>query len=235
MNFSVVWDNLPYLLLGAWPDGPLGGAALTLALSLASGAASALLGLALGIALAMLRQRALRAALLGALAFLRAIPVLMLIFWVYFLLPIAFGLDVPELLTVVLALSLVGGAYLAHSVYAGINSLPPGQMQAALALGMTRWQAMRRVVLPQALPMMLPSFVNQWIALIKDTSLAYVIGVGELSFVATQVNNRVMVYPAEIFLAVAVLYYLMCASLDVASGWLLKRQSARAWHEPQAD
>ena len=223
MNFSVVWDNLPYLLLGAWPDGPLGGAALTLALSLASGAASALLGLALGIALAMLRQRALRAALLGALAFLRAIPVLMLIFWVYFLLPIAFGLDVPELLTVVLALSLVGGAYLAHSVYAGISSLPPGQMQAALALGMTRWQAMRRVVLPQALPMMLPSFVNQWIALIKDTSLAYVIGVGELSFVATQVNNRVMVYPAEIFLAVAVLYYLMCASLDVASGWLLRR------------
>lgn len=235
MNFSVVWDNLPYLLLGAWPDGPLGGAALTLALSLASGAASALLGLALGIALAMLRQRALRAALLGALAFLRAIPVLMLIFWVYFLLPIAFGLDVPELLTVVLALSLVGGAYLAHSVYAGISSLPPGQMQAALALGMTRWQAMRRVVLPQALPMMLPSFVNQWIALIKDTSLAYVIGVGELSFVATQVNNRVMVYPAEIFLAVAVLYYLMCVSLDVASGWLLKRQPARAWHEPQAD
>ena len=235
MNFSVVWDNLPYLLLGAWPDGPLGGAALTLALSLASGAASALLGLALGIALAMLRQRALRAALLGALAFLRAIPVLMLIFWVYFLLPIAFGLDVPELLTVVLALSLVGGAYLAHSVYAGISSLPPGQMQAALALGMTRWQAMRRVVLPQALPMMLPSFVNQWIALIKDTSLAYVIGVGELSFVATQVNNRVMVYPAEIFLAVAVLYYLMCASLDVASGWLLKRQLARAWQEPQAD
>ena len=235
MNFSVVWDNLPYLLLGAWPDGPLGGAALTLALSLASGAASALLGLALGIALAMLRQRALRAALLGALAFLRAIPVLMLIFWVYFLLPIAFGLDVPELLTVVLALSLVGGAYLAHSVYAGISSLPPGQMQAALALGMTRWQAMRRVVLPQALPMMLPSFVNQWIALIKDTSLAYVIGVGELSFVATQVNNRVMVYPAEIFLAVAVLYYLMCASLDVASGRLLKRQPARAWHEPQAD
>ena len=235
MNFSVVWDNLPYLLLGAWPDGPLGGAALTLALSLASGAASALLGLALGIALAMLRQRALRAVLLGALAFLRAIPVLMLIFWVYFLLPIAFGLDVPELLTVVLALSLVGGAYLAHSVYAGIGSLPPGQMQAALALGMTRWQAMRRVVLPQALPMMLPSFVNQWIALIKDTSLAYVIGVGELSFVATQVNNRVMVYPAEIFLAVAVLYYLMCASLDVASGWLLKRQPARAWQEPQAD
>ena len=100
MNFSVVWDNLPYLLLGAWPDGPLGGAALTLALSLASGAASALLGLALGIALAMLRQRALRAALLGALAFLRAIPVLMLIFWIYFLLPITFRLNVPKLLTV---------------------------------------------------------------------------------------------------------------------------------------
>lgn len=228
MNFAVVLDNLPYLLLGAWPDGPLGGAALTLLLSALSGLVSAVLGLGLGIALAMIERPLVRHALTGVLAFFRAIPVIMLIFWVYFLLPIAFGLEVPALMTVTLALSLIGGAYLAHSVYAGIRSLPAGQWLAGKALGMTHWQTLRHIVLPQALPMMLPSFINQWIALVKDTSLAYVIGVGELSFVATQVSNRVMVYPAEIYLTVALIYYLFCALLDGGSRWLEKRLPATA-------
>lgn len=225
MDFTVVWDNLPYLLLGAWPDGPLGGAALTLVLSLLSGVGSAVVGLVLGIGMAMLPRGWLLNLILGILSFLRAIPVLLLIFWVYFLLPVAFGLDVPKLFTVVLSLTLVGGAYLAYSVHAGIESLPAGQQAAGEALGMTKWEVMRHVLLPQALPMMLPSFINQWVALIKDTSLAYVIGVGELSFVATQVSNRVMVYPAEIYLAVAVIYYLFCVSLDVVAGRLNKRSA----------
>lgn len=227
MNGQVIADNLPYLLLGAWPDGPLGGAALTLALSVASGLVSAAIGLIAGVGLAMVQRRVWRTALAGGLAFFRAVPIIMLIFWVYFLLPVAFGLDVPALATVVVALSLVGGAYLGHAVYAGISALPAAQMAAALALGMTRWQAMRHVILPQALPMMMPSFINQWVALIKDTSLAYVIGVGELSFVATQVSNRVMVYPLEIFATVAALYYLMCVALDVLAAKLQRRQQAR--------
>ena len=227
-GFQVVWDNLPYLLVGAWPNGPLGGAALTLILSALSGVASAVIGLGLGIALAFIRNRWLHGALMSVMAFFRAIPVLMLIFWVYFLLPVVFGFDVPQLLTVVVALSFIGGTYLGHSVYSGIQSLSEGQWNAAAALGMTRWQAMRHVILPQALPMMLPSFINQWISLIKDTSLAYVIGVSELSFVATQVSNRVMVYPAEIYLAVAVIYYLFCASLDVVSQQVGKRYLRKA-------
>lgn len=227
-GFQVVWDNLPYLLVGAWPNGPLGGAALTLILSALSGVASAVIGLGLGIALAFIRNRWLQGALMSVMAFFRAIPVLMLIFWVYFLLPVVFGFDVPQLFTVVVALSFIGGTYLGHSVYSGIQSLSEGQWNAAAALGMTRWQAMRYVILPQALPMMLPSFINQWISLIKDTSLAYVIGVSELSFVATQVSNRVMVYPAEIYLAVAVIYYLFCASLDVVSQQVGKRYLRKA-------
>ncbi len=80
------------------------------------------------------------------------------------------------------------------------------------------------MILPQALPVMLPSFLNQWVSLIKDTSLAYVIGVGELSFVATQVSNRVMVHPTEIFLFVALLYFLLCTSLDLATAFLARRR-----------
>lgn len=82
------------------------------------------------------------------------------------------------------------------------------------------------MILPQALPVMLPSFLNQWVSLIKDTSLAYVIGVGELSFVATQVSNRVMVHPTEIFLFVALLYFLLCTSLDLFAGFLSRRRRA---------
>ena len=181
---------------------------------------SAVLGLVLGIALVLIRSR-VRWLLLAVLGFLRAIPVVMLIFWSYFLLPIVFKVDVPALATVVCALSLIGGAYLAHSVYAGISSLAPGQWAAGKALGLSTWQVLRLIILPQALPMMLPSVLNQWISLIKDTSLAYVIGVGELSFVATQVSNRVMVHPTEIFLFVALVYFVFCSSLDLIANHVI--------------
>lgn len=213
MDASVLLDNLPYLLWGDFPDGPLAGAALTLVLASVSAAASGLLGLAGGIALAM-ASGPLRIALTLGIGFFRAIPVLMLIFWTYFLLPILFGVDVPGLATVAAALSLIGGAYLSHTVYAGIRGVGSAQWQAGLSLGLTRTQTLRHVVLPQALRMMAPSFVNQWISLIKDTSLAYIVGVAELSFVATQVNSRLMVYPAEVFLFVGLIYFVMCAALD---------------------
>jgi len=228
MDFTVITDNLDYFLWGAYPNGPLGGAALTLVLSLASGMASAVLGLLLGLALVLVRGKA-RWVLIAVLGFLRAIPVLMLIFWAYFLLPIVFHVDVPAIATVVCALSLIGGAYLAHSVHAGIQSLPPGQWAAAKAMGMRTGQILRLIILPQALPIMLPSFLNQWVSLIKDTSLAYVIGVGELSFVATQVSNRVMVHPTEIFLFVAAVYFVFCWSLGLAATlWQSRRRQPGA-------
>lgn len=213
MNPTVILDNLPYLLVGAWPEGPVGGVALTVILSGASGVASGGLGLILGIALAMSSGR-LRRLMIAGIGLFRAVPIVMLIFWTYFLMPILLGIPVPEIGTVVAALTLVGGAYLSHAVAAGIEGVGPGQWQAGLALGLTRWQVLRAVVLPQALRMMAPSFVNQWTSLIKDTSLAYVIGVPELSFVAAQVNNRLVVYPAEIFLFVGTVYGILCLSLD---------------------
>ena len=118
MNIHIILDNLPYFLVGAWPDGPLGGAALTLILSLISGLISAVLGLAFGIALSLFTG-IWQAVLRTVLGFFRAIPVIMLIFWVYFLLPVAFGIDVPGIGAVVAALSLIGGAYLGHSVHVG--------------------------------------------------------------------------------------------------------------------
>ncbi|MFW5408469.1 amino acid ABC transporter permease [Pectobacterium brasiliense] len=224
MDFTVITDNIDYLMWGTFPDGPLGGAALTLVMSLLAGVASAILGTILGVALAMSRGwwSALLAMVLG---FFRAIPVIMLIFWTYFLLPIVFGVDIPEITTVVCALALIASAYLAHGVKAGIVAIGRGQWQAGLSLGFSRWQVLWQIVLPQALRMMVPSFINQWISLIKDTSLAYIVGVGELTFLATQVNNRSMVYPMEVFLFVALVYFVFCLSLELLANGVNARFS----------
>lgn len=146
MDFTVITDNIDYLMWGTFPDGPLGGAALTLVMSLLAGVASAVLGTILGVALAMSRGwwSALLAMVLG---FFRAIPVIMLIFWTYFLLPIVFGVDIPEITTVVCALALIASAYLAHGVKAGIVAIGRGQWQAGLSLGLSRWQVLWQIVL----------------------------------------------------------------------------------------
>jgi len=225
VDFGFLRDDLGYLLWGTFPEGPPGGALLTLLLSAGSAIGSAALGLVVGVLLAMLGGWTL-ALLSTIVGFLRAIPVLMLIFWTYFLLPIVLGISVPGVLSVMAALALVGGAYLGHGVAAGIRAIDRGQWEAAGALGLGRWQALRHVILPQALQMMLPSFINQWVTLVKDSSLAYIVGVGELSFLATQVNARVMVHPTEIFLFIGAVYWLLCTALDLAARLLARRLQA---------
>lgn len=222
----VEWlPTLRYLLWGAFPHGPLGGLALTVCLSVTSAILSAVLGLAGGIALSMTRG-VTQGVLIAVVGFFRAIPVLMLIFWTFFLMPMLLHIDVPGLATVMCALALIGGAYLSHSVHAGIQAVGAGQHQVALSLGMTRWQALRYVLLPQAIRIMAPSFINQWVTLIKDTSLAYIVGVPEFTFLANQVNSRLMVYPAQIFLFVGATYWVLCTALQQLAHVVLNRQRA---------
>ncbi len=159
MDFTIIYDNLDYMLWGAYPDGPIGGAALTLIISLAAGIISAILGVVLGVALAMFRGWP-AAALAAFLGFFRAIPVIMLIFWAYFMLPMLFGIDIPAITSVVCALALISAAYLAHGVKAGIVAIGEGQWQAGMSLGLTRWDVLWWVILPQALRMMVPSFIS---------------------------------------------------------------------------
>jgi polar amino acid transport system permease protein len=224
MELSALVSNIPYLLVGTFPNGPLGGAALTLVMAAVSAILSAVLGLAGGVGLALTRG-AVHIVLLALIGFFRAIPVLMLIFWTFFLMPVLLHVDVPGLATVVCALALIGGAYLSHSVHAGIVAVGDGQAQAAMSLGLTRMQALRHVLLPQAIRIMAPSFINQWVSLVKDTSLAYIVGVPELAFLANQVNSRLMVYPVQIFLFVGLLYLVLCTSLDAVASRLLSGHS----------
>lgn len=231
-GLALVWHQLPYLLKGAFPQGPLAGAALTLWMALLACAGATLAGIALAVLLE-LAPRGVAAPLRAMLALLRAVPVLMLVFWTYFLLPMVAGMHVGEVSTVVVALAAIGAAYVAQTLQAGIAALGPGQRQAALALGMTPARALGSVLLPQALRTMLPSLANTWVALAKDTSLAYIVGVSELATVAAQVNGRSMGHAAEVFAAVALLYLAVCLLIEAAAAAWLRgwpaRGGGRAW------
>lgn len=219
---TIILDNLDYLLWGNLVQGQPGGLLLSVLLSLLAGVLASALGLAGGVGLAM-GSPALRAAIEAGCGLLRAIPVLMLIFWSYFLLPIIFGVDIPGMVAVVLALALINAAYLTQIVYSGLRAVGEGQWLAGLALGMTRRQVLA-VLLRPALRSMLPSIINQWVTLIKDSSLAYVVGVSELTFVAGQVNNREQVYPLQIFSFIALCYLLLCASVALLGHRLGRRR-----------
>jgi polar amino acid transport system permease protein len=226
LDFSVIRENWVYFFIGRYPNGPLGGVALTLWLAVASLVLSFIGGLFLGL-LAVSHRRWIR---LPASAFINAVrgmPLLMVIFWMYFLMPALLGKTVPESRTVIVALSLFTSAYMSQIVVAGINGIPKGQTEAALSTGLHPAQAMFYIVLPQALRNMIPSFVNQFVSMIKDTSLAFIVGVDELTHVATQVNNRTMVFPTEIFMFIAVVYFVLCYAFTSLSRRLEKRLAWR--------
>jgi polar amino acid transport system permease protein len=216
MHWKVVWSNLDYFLWGAFPRGPLGGLALSILMALGGIFGAFWLGLLVGV-MRLSRSMWLRLPALVYTEIIRGIPLLMVIFWFFFLAPVVLGKSLPDWQSAIMALIVFTSAYIAEIVRAGVLSLPKGQMEAARGSGLSRTQAMVHVILPQALFNMIPSFVNQFVSLTKDTSLAYIIGVGELTKVATQVNNRTMDAPMEIFATIAVLYFLICYVLTELS------------------
>lgn len=225
MNWSVVWDNLDYFLWGAFPQGPLGGIAMSILLAIGGIFGAFWIGLAAGL-MRMSKHLWFRLPAVAYIEIIRGIPLLMLIFWFYFLAPVLFGHPLPETWCALVAFIIFTGAYVGEIVRAGVLSLPKGQMEASRGTGLSHVQAMRYVILPQALRNMIPSFVNQFVSLTKDTSLAYIIGVNELTRAATQINNRTLTSPMEIFLTILVLYFIICYVLTSISR-RLEKQLAR--------
>lgn len=209
MHWEVVWDNMRFLLLGAFPNGPLGGLALSIAMAVVGIFFAFWLGLLIGL-MRLSKRKALYVPALVYIEIIRGTPLLMVIFWFYFLAPVVLGKSLPGDQSAIIALVVFTSAYVAEIVRAGVLSLPKGQMEAARGSGLSHTQAMTWVILPQALFNMIPSFVNQFVSLTKDTSLGFIIGVGELTKVATQVNNRTMNAPGEIFLTIGFMYFVIC-------------------------
>lgn len=223
LNFSVISDNFTYFMIGRFPHGPLGGVGLTLYLAVVSCILSFFGGMILGL-FSISRFPFIRYPTLAFINLVRGMPLLMVIFWMYFLLPALFG-KVAENNTVIMALTLFTSAYMSRIVVAGIEGIPKGQTEAAISTGLASWQVMLYIVLPQGLRNMIPSFVNQFVSLIKDTSLAFIVGVSELTHVATQINNRTMAFPTEIFMFIALVYFILCYAFTSLSRWLEQRLS----------
>jgi len=222
LDFRVVWENLSYFFIGRYPKGPLGGVGLTLYLAAVSLVLSFLGGLILGL-LSISRNRPVRWASVGIIQTIRGTPLLMVIFWMFFLLPSLFGGGMPASWTVITALTLFTSSYMSEIVRAGIMGIPKGQTEAAVSTGLSHRQTMIHIILPQALRNMIPSFVNQFVSMIKDTSLAFIVGVAELTQIATQINNRTMLFPTEIFMFIAVVYFVICFAFTELSRWLERR------------
>lgn len=214
-----------YFLVAQYPNGPLGGLALTLGLA----AAGLVLALPLGVLFGLARVspwRWVRWPVTALVFVVRGTPLLMVVFWAYFFLPSVTGVKTGQFTTMLIALVVFDAAYLAEIVRAGILGLPRGQMECARALGLSYPRAMRRVVLPQALRSMLPSLVNQFVSAIKATSLGYIIGLTEVSFIATQINTQVFTQPAEVFGILGLTYFVLCFGLSRLA-YALERRLAR--------
>lgn len=214
-----------YFLVGQYPDGPLGGLVLTILLSGAALVLAMPLGLMLGIA-RVSRRRAISLPVGVFVQLVRAVPLLLVLFWVYFFLPAVTGVKTSQAMTMLIVLVVFDSVYLAEIVAAGIRALPKGQLESARSLGLGYGQALRHVVLPQTLRHGLPSIVNQLVSTIKATSLGYIIGLSEVSFIATQINTLVFTRSVEVYLILALTYFLLCFGLSRLA-FLLERRLQR--------
>jgi len=214
-----------YFLVGQYPDGPLGGLVLTILLSGAALVLATPLGLMLGIA-RVSRRRAISLPVGAFVQLVRAVPLLLVLFWVYFFLPAVTGVKTSQAMTMLIVLVVFDSVYLAEIVAAGIRALPKGQLESARSLGLGYGQALRHVVLPQSLRHGLPSIVNQLVSTIKATSLGYIIGLSEVSFIATQINTLVFTRAVEVYLILALTYFVLCFGLSRLA-FLLERRLQR--------
>ncbi len=214
-----------YFLVGQYPNGPLGGLALTVLLSGAALLLAMPLGLLLGIA-RVSPWRALRWPTAALVQVVRAVPLLLVVFWAYFFLPAVTGVKTGQATTMLMTLVLFDAVYLAEIVAAGLKALPKGQMESARSLGLNYMQSLRLVALPQALRHVLPSLVNQLVATIKATSLGYIIGLSEVSFIATQINTLVFTKAVEVYIILALTYFVLCFGLSRLA-FLLERRLGR--------
>ena len=220
LDLDVVWRNLPFLMLqGFLGIGNFVGGTLRLAIP------SIILGFLLGIFIGIARlapQRWIRMPATVYVEFFRGVPLVMVIFWMWFIMPIVLKTSIPEFGVALTAFVVFEAAYLGEIVRAGIQSVARGQVEAGTALGLSGSQGMQFVILPQALKNMIPSLVTQFIVLFKDTSLASIIGFMDLTKAAQVVNNR-EIRPFPIYLFIAVVYWVCTYSMSRYARYLEKR------------
>jgi len=222
VDWSVIVTNAKFLILqGLIGIGQFGGGTLRLAVP------AILLGFVVGIILGLGRlaqRRWIHYPAAIYIEFMRGIPLVMVIFWFWFLVPVVLRRPVPEYWIALTAFVMFEGAYIGEIIRAGIQSVSRGQVDAATASGLNYIQMMCHVILPQAVRNIIPSLVTQFIVLFKDTSLASIIGMMDLTKAAQTVSQREL-RPFEMYLFIAVIYWIFTYSMSRFSQWLEVRMS----------
>ncbi len=201
----------------------LQGAASTLGLALGA----VVLGVVLGLIFALMRlsrSSILRFIASAYIEFVRGTPLLVQVMIIYYG-PNAAGVGLPAFWAGIITLAVNSGAYVAEIIRAGIQAVDKGQTEAGSALAMTPFATMRYIILPQAFRNILPALVNEFITVIKESSIVSVIAVGELMYKATRVRANTF-QPLEPFLAAAVIYFVLTFTLSK----LLGRLERRLWN-----
>jgi polar amino acid transport system permease protein len=197
-DFSVIADHARFLAYGV---------GITLALSALSGVTSLITGFGVTL-LRLYGPRWLKPGVVLYIDSMRAIPVLVVLVWTFFALPILTGITMAPFLAALVGLTVHLAAYAAEIIRAGIESVRPGQTRAALALGMSRAQILRRIVLPQAIVRMLPAFGSLLSVTIKDTAIASVIAVPELMRQSETVAGQSF-QPIEVYTFAMLVYFVL--------------------------
>ncbi len=177
-------------------------------------------GLAGGLLLAIARLSRFRLLSVPAMAYvtvMRSVPLILVLFWFYFMAPLVTGHPVGALYSALTAFVLFESAFYCEIIRAGIGAVAAGQGMAAAATGMRRWQALRLVILPQAFAASVPLLVNQVIILFQDTSLVYVVALRDFLTAASVVAGRDD-RPVEVYTFVAVVYLVICLVGSLLAG-----------------
>lgn len=216
IDIQLIIDSLPLLLQGVL---------ITLQISgIGCG-----IGLCLGTLLALMQTstfRLLRAPVIIYVTIIRGTPMLIQILCAYYVLP-QFGVTIPTTWVAIIAISLNSAAYISQIIRSGISSISTGQIEAGKVLGLTHTQIARYIILPQAFRVVLPALGNEFVTLIKDSSLASIIGVAELSMQGRLITSRT--YDAiTVFFAVALLYLIMTTTISLIVAKLEQRTKLHA-------
>lgn len=211
-NIDLVINSLPLLLAGA---------VVTVKITIISVAIGIVIGLFVGIA-RVVKFKPVRWLAAIYVDFIRGTPLLVQIFIIYFALPLVLGIHMNPFVAAISACGINSGAYVAEIFRAGIQAVDEGQMEAGRSLGLTWAQTMRYIIVPQAFKCVIPPLGNEFIALLKDSSLVSVIGFEELTRRGQLVIARTY-GSLEIWLSVAVLYLIMTLTISRLVAYLERR------------
>jgi polar amino acid transport system permease protein len=212
LDWSVVWDNREKFLDGALMTILL--TCLTMVIAVPGGLMLALLRLS--------PFAPVRALTTAFVEFFRATPLILQIYWAFYVLPVALDIRLSAFATGLIGLSLNVSAFNSETFRAGILSIRRGQVNAGLALGMSRTQVYGRIVLPQAILRVLPALASTWVSLFKDTSLVSTIAIAELSYVSLQLRAQTFRY-LEVLTAMAAIYWIMGYPQAKLADWIHRR------------